>query len=79
MNGTRTWVAGTFSLMLKMLQEAFYENADGKQMPGMNSPAIKRQLRNHWRILMAELERKNIKWYLHKTKGKKKVTLNYIK
>lgn len=58
--------------------KASYENVDGKPMLGMNSPAIKRQLRNHWRILHSELEKKNIKWCSHKTKGKKKVTLRVI-
>lgn len=58
--------------------EAFYENADGKQLPGMNSPAIRRQLRNHWNILRVELERKNVKWYSHKSKSKKKVSWRFI-
>jgi len=58
--------------------EAFYENADGMQVQGMNSSAIKRQLRNHWRILHTELKKKNVKWYSHKSKRKKKVTPRII-
>lgn len=56
-----------------------YENGDGTLVPGLNSPAIKRQLRNHMKILRNELERKNIKWYSHKSKGRKPVALKYFK
>ncbi|PWV44454.1 reverse transcriptase/maturase family protein [Chitinophaga sp. S165] len=56
----------------------FYQNATDKQMEGMDSPAIKRQLRNHWRIMQSELKRKNIKWHSHKSKGKKNVVLHSI-
>lgn len=57
----------------------FYEDGDGNQVPGLNSPAIKRQLRNHLKILRHELGEKNIKWFSHKSKRKKLVSLKYFK
>jgi len=57
----------------------FYENADGKLMYGLNSYAIKRQVRNHWTILRHKLTKKNIRWYSHKLTGNKEVSPKYFK
>jgi RNA-directed DNA polymerase len=57
----------------------FYETADHISMSGLNSYAIKKQLRNHWAILRHELGSKNLKWYSHKLDGKKKVNPKYFK
>lgn len=57
----------------------YYEDANGNQIPGLNSPAIKKQLRNHIKVLRHELGRKNTKWHSHKLSGKKKVTPRYFK
>lgn len=50
-----------------------YTNAKGEVLLGMNSPAIRRQLRQHLAILRSELGWKNIKWQMHKLTRKKKV------
>ncbi len=56
-----------------------YEGKDGRPMIGLDSVAVRKQLRNHLRILRHELQRKNIKWSSHKLKGKKKVGVNFFK
>ena len=58
--------------------EEYYHDGDGVAKPGLNSPAIRKQLRNHFPILLCELARKNDKWFLHKLKAKKAVTPQYI-
>jgi RNA-directed DNA polymerase len=57
----------------------FYKDSEGNLVPGLSSPAIKRQLRNHFAILRHELEQKNIKWFSHKSKRNKPVSLRYFK
>ena len=56
-----------------------YTNADRETLAGLNSPAIRRQLRQHLTILHHELARKNIKWYEHKLTGKKAVTFKAVR
>lgn len=56
-----------------------YTNKEGKLLEGMNSPAIKRQLKNHFNILRSELAKKNDLWFSHKSKGKKVVQKRYFK
>jgi len=56
-----------------------YETAGHILMPGLNSNAIKRQVRNHWAILRHELAKKNLKWLSHKLKSRKKVNPKYFK
>ena len=56
----------------------YYKDGNGTEKEGMNSPAIRRQLRNHFSIIQHELQRKNIKWFSHKSKRKKKVNLKWF-
>ena len=46
---------------------------------GMNSPAIRKQLKNHFEILKGQLEEKNVKWYSYKNRtSKKKVSIKEV-
>lgn len=56
-----------------------YQDGSGNWTPGLNSPAIRKQLRNHMGILRHELGKKNIKWFSHKQKRKKPVEPRYFK
>jgi hypothetical protein len=56
-----------------------YQDGSGNWTPGLNSPAIRKQLRNHMSILRHELGNKNIKWFSHKQKRKKPVEPRYFK
>jgi hypothetical protein len=56
-----------------------YDNGDGIKRDGLNSPAIKKQILNHFLLLRHELQKKNEKWFEHKSKGKKKVSPKYFK
>jgi len=71
--GTRNFLTYAFKASM-----SYYEEG-GEIKPGLNSPAIKRQLRNHFASLRHELAAKNIKWFSHKQKGNKEVTPNYFK
>lgn len=46
----------------------YYKNAKNNIKQGMNSPAIRLQLRNHWPRLQATLAEKNIKRMVNRAK-----------
>ena len=51
--------------------EKLYTNASEKERFGLNSPAIKNQLRNHFDILMKSIDKKSEKrWFQKNKKGK---------
>lgn len=56
-----------------------YLNNEGVLQLGLNSLAIKKQMRNHFRLLRSALENKNNKWFSHKQQSKKKVIPKYFK
>ncbi len=71
--GKRNFLTYAFKAAKNLYEEG------GIKKQGLNSPAIKKQLRNHFALLRHELEMKNIKWYSHKQQGKKEATLKYFK
>jgi hypothetical protein len=72
--GTRNFLTYAFKAAKKS-----YDNGDGIKRDGLNSPAIKKQILNHFLLLRHELQKKNEKWFEHKSKGKKKVSPKYFK
>lgn len=71
--GTRNFLTYSYKAAKNLYEEG------GIMKQGLNSPGIKKQLRNHFALLRHELSKKNIKWFSHKQKRKKKVTPNYFK
>jgi len=72
--GTRNFLTYAYKASKKS-----YKGHSGKIHNGLDSPAIRKQLRNHFNLLRHELSQKNEKWFSHRLKSKKKVTPNHFK
>lgn len=71
--GTRNFLSYAFKSA-----KDFYEEG-GVFKKGMNSPAIRKQVKNHFELLRAQLAEKNLKWFTYKLKkSKKKIALKHF-